>query len=128
MTEVQELYQVDLGGFLGWGGSLLQQGADGDGMTEHVAGGLGDLMPTAIGCALWVGVGEEYQLQVFQRHQLRDIELRQSAGGHPQIIGKQLGTDDGGLLGLDNRDGLRGVSYLWIEVGRQEVETEETVL
>jgi len=48
----KQVHEVDLGGFLCGGGMLFEDTAHGDGLTEHVAGSLGHVVPVAVGLAV----------------------------------------------------------------------------
>ena len=105
----QEIDEVDLAALLVGGGVLLDEAGETDGVSKVLLGGGALLLPVGIGLAVGIGVGEDDHLAVTEREEFGGVEHRQSTGGHPQALGEELGTDDGGLLGLDDADGLVGV-------------------
>jgi len=112
-TTNQPVGDVDVVGQVFGGGVLLKNGADGD-VEIRVAGQL--LGPVVES----VDVGEGDDLPAGEDGQAVGVELRFAAGGEPEVAGHEAGADDGGLLGLDQGDGLAGV-------GRQEVFAEEAL-
>ncbi len=74
-----QIHDIDLRSLLCLGGLLLQDAADGEGMAEHVGGGLGYLIPFAIRLTRLVGIGKEDHLVASQRLEFRYVQLRLAA-------------------------------------------------
>ena len=80
---------------------MFKETAYGDGVTEYAAGGLGHVVPIAVGLAVLVGIGEEDNAVAFEWAQLGDIEFGLAARGQSDIFRFHLGHNHRGLLGFD---------------------------
>ena len=92
---------VDVVGYIFWGGVLLEDGADGYLQLRICSQLLGPDFEA-------VDVGEGDDLPPLQDQEFV-AELGFAASGQPEELGKDAGTDDGGLLGFDQGNCLVGM-------------------
>ena len=96
--------EVDFAPLLFGSGEAFQDGTDADGIVSRPAGRvhhlLGCLIPSGVGRAVRVGVGEDHHLVMAERPELAGLHLAESSGGKPDVLGIVLAEDDGRLLGF----------------------------
>ncbi len=115
-----EVYKVDLSGFLGGGGVVLKEAADAEVEIVETADLVGEFERGVVVVLMGIGTRKEGDSAALKGLEEIDSEIERVGVGEPEKFGTGFGEDDGRTLGPDDTEGL----YIGL---RYEMKTEETV-